>query len=54
MKSVVAHFIADPHSDQRSTANAKRQAKNVDERKSFLPEKIANSDFDVVTNHMKG
>jgi hypothetical protein len=53
MESVVAQFVIDPYAYERCATDPQRKSENVNEGKTFLAEKISNSDFDVVTDHMK-
>ena len=52
MKQVVAHFILYPQQYQYCAAHAYCQAENIDSRKTFISKKVAESDFQIVFEHI--
>jgi hypothetical protein len=51
VEPVITQLIIDPHTDERRTAYSEGETEDIDEGKSFLAEKIPDSDFDIITDH---
>ena len=51
MKLIVTELVIDPHADEGGAADAQRESKDVDERKTFLTQQVSDRDHNVVSNH---